>query len=104
MVLRDKGLAESSIRNVFAVLSQALDVAVRDRLLARNPASAVKRPRVAASEAVHLDVTQVGSLLDAANGMRYVDALRLIAATGLRRGEALGLSWGDVEVKPLEVV
>ena len=33
----------------------------------------------------------------AAEGTRYHAALSLIAATGLRRGEALGLKWGDVD-------
>ena len=34
----------------------------------------------------------------AAEGLRYAPALKLIAATGLRRGEALALRWSDVDL------
>jgi integrase len=56
------------------VLLAGLDGAVRDGLLARNPA-----------------------VLKAAVVSRYYRALVLIAATGLRKGEALGLCWDVVE-------
>ena len=38
------------------------------------------------------------ALLAAADGLRYKDVLVLIAATGLRRGEALALRWRDVDL------
>jgi hypothetical protein len=39
------------------------------------------------------------ALLQAANSSRYHAALVLIAATGLRRGEALALHWEDVDLE-----
>jgi integrase len=44
---------------------------------------------------VNVDVT---ALLKAADGLRYRDVLLLIAATGMRRGEALALRWSDVDL------
>jgi integrase len=65
-------------RQIYLVVRAALDGAVRDQLIARNPAAAVARPGVARREARHLDASD--------------------AATGLRRGEALALSWDAVDL------
>ena len=56
------------------------------------------RPRVARTEAKHLDAAEVTALLAAAEKLRYRPVLVLIAATGLRRGEALALHWRDVDL------
>lgn len=98
VALQEKGRSESTIRSAYTVLRQALDVAVRDGLLATNPVAKVKRPSVSVKEAQYLDVADVGKLLEAAKDSRYSPALRLIAATGLRAGEAVGLRWSDVDL------
>jgi integrase len=96
--LRGKGLADSSIRSTYAVLRQALDVAVRDGLLASNPAAKVKRPAVAHREAKYLPSADVARLLAAAKGLRYYVAVLVMATTGLRRGEVAGLQWSDLDL------
>ncbi|MBN7544902.1 tyrosine-type recombinase/integrase [Mycobacteroides abscessus] len=96
--LRGKKLADSTVRQVYTVLRQSLDVAVRDGLLASNPAAKVKRPGVARQEARYLPAEDVAKLLDAAKGLRYYVALVLMASTGLRRGEVTGLLWSDVDL------
>jgi integrase len=88
-------LSDSTIRSIYTVLRLGLDGAVRDGLLARNPAASVQRPGVARKEAAHLDPEQVIELLAAAESSRYHTALLLIATTGLRRGECLALRWAD---------
>jgi len=102
----DDGLSDSTIRNVFAVLSLALDGAVRDGLLASNPAKLVKRPGVKRNEARHLDATEVATVLRAAESSRYHPALVLAAVTGMRRGEVCALKWDavDLEDSALRVV
>jgi integrase len=87
------------VRQVCTVLRAALDDAVLDGLLARNPAALVKRPGVERTEARHLGADTVASVLRAAEGLRYRPVLVLIAATGLRRGEALGLAWRHVNLR-----
>ena len=69
--LKDRGLAESSIRTAYTVLRAVLDTAVRDKAIAHNPAHAVRRPKVTANEAAYLTPDQVRSLLAAAEGSRY---------------------------------
>jgi integrase len=90
-----RALSDSTIRSTYTVLRLGLDGAVRDGLLARNPATSVQRPAVARTEAAHLDPQRVAELLAAAQGSRYHTALLLIAATGLRRGECLALRWSE---------
>jgi integrase len=96
-----RALSDSTIRSTYAVLRAALDGAVRDGLLARNPAALVKRPGVERREARHLDAAGVTAVLQAAQSSRYHPALVLIASTGLRRGECLALRW-DTDVLNLD--
>ena len=77
------------------MLRAGLDGAVRDGLIARNPAAQVTRPGVERREAKHLGASDVAAVLKAAETSRYYPALVLIASTGLRRGEALALSWDN---------
>ena len=95
--LRGKGLAESTIRSAYTILRAVLDTAVRDGALARNPAAAVKRPKVTAKEAAYLTPEQVRTLLEAAKTSRYAPLFSLLVNTGLRRGEALALQWSNVD-------
>jgi integrase len=94
-----RSLSDSTIRQTYTVLRAALDGAVRDGLLARNPAALVKRPGIERREAKHLDADAVAHVLKAAESSRYHAALTLIAATGLRKGEALALRWDRVDLE-----
>jgi integrase len=93
-----RALSDATIRQTYTVLRAGLEGAVRDGLLAKNPAAAVKRPGIARREARHASVVDVTKLLLSADGLRYRNVLVLIAATGLRRGEALALHWSDVDL------
>jgi integrase len=88
-----RALSDSTVRQLYTVLRAGLDGAVRDGLIAKNPAVLVARPSVERREAKHLDGSGVAAVLKAAEASRYHSALVLIAATGLRKGEALSLSW-----------
>jgi integrase len=91
VALRAKELSDSTVRQVYTVLRQALDVAVRDGLIASNPAAKVKRPGIARKEARYLSAADVARVLDAAKGLRYYLAVVVMATTGLRRSEVAGL-------------
>ena len=49
-----RALSDSTIRQTYTVLRAGLDGAVRDGLIARNPAALIKRPGVERREARHL--------------------------------------------------
>ncbi|MGR6963919.1 tyrosine-type recombinase/integrase [Geodermatophilus sp. URMC 61] len=49
-------------------------------------------------DAPHLTAEQAQALLEAIKGDRLETLFRVMLATGLRRGEALGLHWSDVDL------
>jgi integrase len=91
-------LADSTVRTTYTVLRAVLHDAVLDGHIKANPCTLVKRPSVQRTEARYLDAATVSAVLGAAEGLRYRPVLVLIACTGLRRGEALGLHWSDVNL------
>ena len=95
--LQKRGLSESTIRSAYTILRAILDTAVRDDALAKNPAAAVARPKVTRKEAGHLTTAQVRTLLEKAEKSRYAVLFELLVNTSLRRGEALALTWSDVD-------
>lgn len=93
------GYSPSTVRYHHAVLRTALTKATRLGLVTRNVAQQVtveaprRDPRV-----VHaLDDDQLHSLLAAARRHRLYAFFLLLAGLGLRRGEALGLRWSDLD-------
>lgn len=96
--LRRRELADSTVRTTYTVLRAVLDTAVRDRALSENPAAVVRRPKVTAKEATFLEAHEVDAVLEAASGSRYALLFRLLANTGMRRGEALALRWSHVDL------
>ena len=98
LALRGKKLSESTVRQIYTILRQALADAKRDGLIARNAAESVKRPTVTPKEARFLSPLEVSRLLKAAEPHRYHALLAFIAGTGVRKGEALATSWGDLDL------
>ena len=96
--LRKKGLADSTVRSIYTVLRAVLADAKLDNLIAENTATRVPRPRVERTEARYLEPAEVQKVLSSAEGLRYRPVLELIAATGLRRGEAAALHWEHVDL------
>ena len=91
------GLAPSRVRRVVSVLSSALGQGVRDETLARNVAAG-QRIRQPEREPFVLSPQAARALLEAIAGDRYESAWIVLLATGIRRGELLGLHWGDVDL------
>lgn len=90
-------MSASTIQRIFVLLRLTLDGAVRDGLLARNPARQVRQPSVERVEAHFLTAEQTRAVLEDAKSSRAWPVLVLIAMTGIRRGEALALTWVDVD-------
>ncbi|RRR47855.1 site-specific integrase [Mycolicibacter terrae] len=101
--LRRQGLADSTVRQVYVVLRAALDSAVRDGLIGKNPAATVQRPRVERHEAHVLAPSDVRRVLACARRSRYYAVVLAIASCALRRGEACALAWRDVDLDNAEL-
>ena len=97
-----QGLTALSVRHVHAVLHRALKDAVRWGRLARNPADLADPPRVAAHghELRTWSAEQLAAFLSSQRDDRLYALWHTLAMTGLRRGEALGLRWEDVDLRP----
>jgi integrase len=88
-------------RAIHATIHSALGDAVRDGLILSNPLDAVKSPRERATKQKTLSPSQVRDLLesvDAVESPQSIALVTLIASTGLRIGEALGLRWEDLDL------
>jgi len=97
-VLLDKGLNAGSVHHVRRTLNKALNDAVRRRRLPRNPVALAHTPRYDAPDIEPLTVAEARALLAAAEDEPNGAAFMLAISLGLRRGEVLGLSWGDVDL------
>lgn len=91
-----KTLKPRSIRLTHVPLNQALNLAVEWGLLSTNPSDKVKLPRLRQKEKTILTPEQVGHLLRATRDHPLHPLIQLLATTGMRKGEALGLKWADV--------
>jgi integrase len=92
-------LSASTIHHCLRLLRAALDVAVDDELLTRNPARArsIRLPRLPAPRNRPLEDDQAGAFFAVASSHRLYALWVLAAYHGLRRGELLGLRWADVD-------
>lgn len=94
------GLSPKSVRNVHGVLVKALADAVELELVSRNAATKprglppARRPALKAWTG-----EQLGAFLAATADDRLSPVWRLLAATGCRRGEVLGLRWSEVDLE-----
>jgi integrase len=104
--LSAQGLSPRTVTYIRAVLRKALNQALRWGHIARNVATLVDVPAARRKAIVPLTQAQARALLNAVKGHRLEALYRLTLSLGLRRGEALGLRWQDVDLehKTLRVV
>lgn len=91
-------LAPKSIRKVHEVLSRALGDAVRRGHLVRNVAEHATPPPLRRREMRVWTSEQLRTFLAHVAGDRLYALWLLYATTGIRRGEALGLRWDDLDL------
>lgn len=102
---RRGGLSPRSVAYVRTLVHAVLRHAVDDGVLARNVADSVRMPAPPAGQHEPEEPRirawtreQLDAFLVATQGHHHWPAWRLAAATGMRRGEILGLRWGEVDL------
>ena len=99
------GKDRGTVRLIHAVLRSMLNAAIGDGLITMNPADKVGRalkltesPLARQDEIKALDRAQAAALIEAAEPEHHC-MLLLMARTGLRIGEVIGLEWSDVDIE-----
>jgi integrase len=95
--LLEKGLSPRSVQQVHRTLRAALRQAVKSEYLYRDPTGGVTPPRAKQREDAVLTPEQIRALLSV-TADHYLHPLWIVlATTGIRLGEALGLQWRDID-------
>lgn len=92
-----KPLAPKTVKNTHVVLRKALADAERLGLVPRNAASAARSPSAHRPEFDTWSSDDLKTFFEATKDNRLRAAFVVLATTGMRRGELLGLRWRDVD-------
>ncbi len=93
------GLSPKTVRNVHGVLTRAMRDAVRWGQLQRNPCDTADPPRGRVPEMRAWTGEEIRRFVNVTASHRWGAVWMLMASTGMRRGEVLGLRWSDVDLK-----
>lgn len=95
---KNNALSDSTIRGIHMVLHQAMDKAVRERLIVKNPTDGTVIPKLNYAPKQILTGAQVEKFLEVVKqDPVWSDFFYTELTTGLRRGEICGLKWTDFD-------
>lgn len=91
-------LSDGMVRKIHMMLHEAMEMAVRERYIVRNPTDNTTIPKKTTTEKQVLDDSQLNRFLEAIQGEPYWhDFFYVEVMTGLRRGEICGIKWSDID-------
>ena len=101
--LNGNGVSDSYVRGIHASCNAALNKAVEEGLICKNPAGECKLPPKRYAEMKVLTHEEIHRMLVQAKAEGLFELFFLDLSTGLRRGEVLGLQWDDVDFEKKEL-
>ena len=96
---KQPGLSNSTVRGIHMMLHNALDRAVKERLILRNPTEDCIIPKIQKQEMKILHPEDMKAYLEAAEKRGVLPMFYLELVTGLRKGELTALLWSDLDEK-----
>ncbi len=91
------GLSPRSLRQYKNIMSQALDMAVKENLILINPFQFVIMPPMERYESSYYNEQQVKELFQVLKDEPLLPIIKITALYGLRRSELLGLQWDSID-------
>ena len=95
--LTKSGLAPKTVKNIHGVLHAALEQAISNGYIHKNPTAGCKLPKVVRPEIKPLEPEEIAQMLKEAKKDAYDNLFIVAMFTGMRQGELLGLSWDNVK-------
>mgnify|MGYP001069678996 FL=1 len=92
------GLSSATVRSLHLMLHNALNRAVKERLILRNPTEDCIAPKVQKFEMQILQPEHIKTYLDAAERRGLLPMFYLELVSGLRKGELTALLWSDLDI------
>ena len=95
----DEGLAGKTVKSIGGVLHKAFSVAIKQGIIFANPCDGAELPKIKKHEISPLTDEDIPKFLGAIEESPLRNIYALCLFCGLREGEALGLSWKQVDFK-----
>ncbi|MBT9140180.1 MAG: Tyrosine recombinase XerC [Dehalococcoidia bacterium] len=95
---QQSGLSARTVRYIHTIIHAALKQAVKNQLVFRNAAEATTLPKQEKSQVRAMTISEQADFLQVVQDTRMAPAFIVLLATGLRRGELLGLRWRNVDL------
>ena len=96
---KSPGLSASTVRGIHLMLHNALDRAVKERLIQRNPTADRIAPKLEKKEMKFLPAEDMKAYLDEADRRHVLPMFYLELVSGLRKGELVALLWSDLDIE-----
>lgn len=97
--LKQPGLSNSTVRGIHLMLHNALERAVKERLIQRNPTADCIAPKLEKKEMKILRAEDMKAYLDEAARRGVLPMFYLELVSGLRKGELVALLWSDLDIE-----
>lgn len=97
VVLKKRGLSNTTVRIIHGRASKILDCAVADGVIQVNPFANAQRPKAKSPKTKTIHEPELRKFLEAVRYDLYGTLIRFAVLTGARRGEIAGLRWEDID-------